>query len=225
MHQHLDPEAVTAQARTQWKTQPELRAEFGNDLARFLAFEKARVRSGARIVKATTVKASVCDVRLAVANLRGVRLAVDVDFTTASAFRFSATDEGRISGVLITYNVVNRRCLRVAPGAFAGTLTPPKPLLFGHRDVIGRWTALADGPHELVGEAELNRNTRAGRLAYEHLRAGDIASLSVGFAVPDEPGAVEEGKDGIVTIFRGELLEGSVVVAGADRGALVGSVR
>jgi HK97 family phage prohead protease len=225
MQQHTDPEAVTAQARTQWNTQPELRAEFGNDFERFAAFEKARVRGGARIVKATTVKASADDVRLTVAKLRGVRLAFDVDFTTASPFRFSASDEGRIGGVLVTYNTVNRRRLRLAPGVFAGTLDVPKPLLFAHRDVIGKWTRLADGPHELFGEAELNRNTDAGSVAYEHLRAGDVAGLSVGFAVPDEPGAVGEGKDGIVTIFRGELLEASVVVAGADRGALVDSVR
>lgn len=74
----------------------------------------------------------------------------------------------------------------VQPGAFAKSLQKGLPLmLWMHKQdaPIGRWTQAAEDARGLYLRGQLNIKTATGRDAYEHLRAGDVNGLSIGYTL------------------------------------------
>jgi HK97 family phage prohead protease len=77
----------------------------------------------------------------------------------------------------------------VAPGAFAQTLAEhaargTAPVMLWSHDAarpIGRWRSLKETAAGLEVAGQLNLRTEAGREAFEHVRAGDVRGLSIGF--------------------------------------------
>ena len=114
----------------------------------------------------------------------------------------------------------------VAPGAFATTIASGEaiPMLWAHDQSrpVGRWTKLAETAGGLSVEGKLNLSTSAGREAFEHLKAGDVSGLSIGYEVP-EGGA--ERRNGIRILKNVDLREVSLVAIPAARSARIGSVK
>ncbi|MCU0907168.1 MAG: HK97 family phage prohead protease [Rhodobacteraceae bacterium] len=111
-----------------------------------------------------------------------------------------------------------------ARGAYAASLKDFRAagrwpaMLWDHRSdaVVGRWLDMQERDDGLHVTGRLNLGTTSGREAYEHLRAGDISGLSVGFIPQETRGD---------TFTRVRLLEVSLVaIPSADR-ARVAEVR
>lgn len=156
-----------------------------------------------------------------------------------SALRFGlaleakASAQGRVSGLASPFGgEPDAYGDVIAPGAYAASLARHKSentvpvMLWGHDTarIVGRWDELherADGLH--VG-GQLNLATTNGREAFEHLRAGDLSGLSIGFRVPSG-GASVDYKTGVRTLMEIDLAEISLVALPANRRARVQSVK
>jgi uncharacterized protein len=105
----------------------------------------------------------------------------------------------------------------VAPGAFDKAIADRG--LDGHRsikmlwqhnpeDPIGKWLSMSQTNDGLLVEGQINLNTDIGRKAYEHLKAGEVTGLSVGYRTKRR----EYNEDtGVRTILEADLMEGSLV--------------
>nr|WP_304504796.1 HK97 family phage prohead protease [Defluviimonas sediminis] len=149
------------------------------------------------------------------------------------ALEAKASAQGHISGLASpfggepdTYGDV------IAPGAYAASLarheaekTAPV-MLWGHDQtrVVGRWDALHERADGLHVEGFLNMATAMGRDAFEHLKAGDLSGLSIGFVVPKD-GASMDYRTGVRTLTKIDLWEISLVALPAARRARVRSVK
>lgn len=112
--------------------------------------------------------------------------------TPALPFEAKASAEGVIEGVAAAFggepdaygDVIQR-------GAFRATLDRHKaegaaPVMLWSHDparVIGRWIDMRETPEGLAATGSLNLRTQAGREAFEHVRAGDVSGLSIGYRV------------------------------------------
>lgn len=96
---------------------------------------------------------------------------------------------GLITGYGSVFNVRDTYGDIVAPGAFAASLNEwagkgrlPAMLWQHDSDVpVGRWTEIAEDARGLRCTGELLLSVPAGAEAYEHLKAGTIGGLSIGF--------------------------------------------
>jgi HK97 family phage prohead protease len=211
----FDIETVTADAQQQWAASPELREEFGGDFTRFAAYARAHARGGVRSVRATVTSAA--DLRSA-AKLHGVRLEFDAtNITAGSIVRLDAArGRGRISGYGAVFGTVNRRNFKLMAGAFTRSQhSVPLPMLWLHREPIGRWHEVQQDEHGLRLQGELNLDVELGRRALAHVEHGDTLGLSIGFAIGKAAGAVVE-RGNVLEVHEGDLLECSVVPAAAE---------
>lgn len=116
----------------------------------------------------------------------------------------------------------------IAPGAFKASLaahgaeaTLPS-MLWAHDParVIGRWTTFTETSEGLEASGFLNLKTDAGRDAFEHIRAGDIGGLSIGYR------AVKADRQGSARVLTEiALAEVSVVAIPANNRTRVRSVK
>ncbi|UYO49662.1 HK97 family phage prohead protease [Rhodopseudomonas palustris] len=115
----------------------------------------------------------------------------------------------------------------IAPGAFAKSIarhqaqgTAPL-MLWSHDETrpIGRWDSYAEDVAGLMVAGQFNINTDAGRDAREHVLAGDLNGLSIGYRVM--PGGAKAGPNGIRILTELDLLEVSIVAFPANQGARV----
>jgi HK97 family phage prohead protease len=120
----------------------------------------------------------------------------------------------------------------VAPGAFSASLarhssegTAPS-FLWAHDPgrIVGKWERLEERADGLHVAGRLNLRTEAGREAFEHLRAGDLDGLSIGFRIP-RGGSSIDGKTGLRTLTAIDLFEISAVAMPANRRARVRHVK
>jgi HK97 family phage prohead protease len=119
----------------------------------------------------------------------------------------------------------------VAPGAYARTLAEHKAagtlpvFLWSHDPArpIGRWDQMVEDAKGLRVVGQLNRETTAGRDAFEHMKAGDATGLSIGFSVAVDGREYED--DGTATLTDIELWEVSAVTLPANRNARVTGVK
>lgn len=115
-------------------------------------------------------------------------------------------------------------------GAFSASLARHKaegtaPVMLWSHDTgrpVGRWEHLAESAEGLAVRGRLNLKTEAGREAFEHLRAGDLSGLSIGYSITAE-GADRNG--GARVLKEVELLEVSLVALPANRRARVRQVK
>jgi HK97 family phage prohead protease len=111
----------------------------------------------------------------------------------------------------------------VEPGAFAATIAEHKAagrmpaMLWSHEMTlpIGRWLELREDSRGLLAKGQLNLRTDHGRDAFEHLEAGDVDGLSIGW-LPAKGGASFDS-DGTVRLKAIQLFEISVVPCPAKR--------
>lgn len=115
----------------------------------------------------------------------------------------------------------------IAPGAFRRSLDEHKAegslpaMLWAHKtdEPIGRWTELREDDKGLFARGAFNLKTQRGQDAFEHVKAGDVTGLSIGFLL--DPEAVKRNPDGSKTITEAFLAEISVVTMPANRRARI----
>ena len=118
----------------------------------------------------------------------------------------------------------------IAPGAYAASLSTHQargtmPKMFWQHDPdqpIGRWVEMAEDDKGLWVKGRVNTNVQRGRDAYEHLKAGDIDGLSIGYRIKAYSVDTDSG---VWTLEEIDLKEVSVVSIGANENATVQSVK
>jgi HK97 family phage prohead protease len=141
-------------------------------------------------------------------------------------------DKGTIKGYISIFGNVDSYGEIVEPGAFTDTLAKSEKsgrkakLLWQHdtHQPIGVWDALGEDRKGLWGEGRLliDESPKA-REAHGLLLAGALDGLSIGYrTIKAEPKA---GKEGIISLTKLDLLEGSIVTFAANDRARVEVVK
>lgn len=148
-----------------------------------------------------------------------------LQFADAPQLDVKADSSGRISGYGSIFGNVDSYSERVLPGAFKASLDEHKrsgsriKMLWQHRqDVpIGVWNHAVEDGKGLLLEGKINLKTDAGRNAYEHIIAGDVDSLSIGYREKK----AKQGHDGVRDLIELDLYEVSPVTFPANRSATI----
>ncbi len=118
----------------------------------------------------------------------------------------------------------------IAPGAYADSLGEHKargtmPKMFWQHDAgepIGKWIEAKEDDTGLFVRGRLNMSVQRAKEAHALLKDGDIDGLSIGYRIKEY--SVDTETD-VWTLEKLELLEVSVVSIGANRNAVVASVK
>lgn len=144
-------------------------------------------------------------------------------YASGLEIEFKAEGDGRVLGHGSVFNDVDSYGDKVAPGAFAKSLATgllPKMLWQHNPDrPIGKWLSVREDGKGLLVDGQLNLKTTAGRDAFEHLLAGDVDGLSIGYR---EVRAKTEGN--VRVLHELTLYEVSVVTFPALPSATVSTV-
>src|ERR1035437_4128584 len=141
------------------------------------------------------------------------------------------SDVGVFDGYAATFNGVDSQNDTIMPGAFADTIAQHKAagtapaLLWSHdmAEPVGKLIGMQEDARGLQVRGKLNLNTAAGVKAHEHLKAGDVSGLSVGYIVP--PGGQEQKRGGPRILKKLNLPEISLASLPADTNARVTGVK
>lgn len=154
-----------------------------------------------------------------------------IRFSPSFRFEAKASAQGRLAGLASPFGgEPDAYGDIIAPGAFAASLALHKarktaPAMLWAHDMarpVGAWDVLEERADGLHVEGSLALATTDGAEAYEHLRAGAVTGLSIGFMVA--PDGAEYGKTG--RILRAvDLAEISLVTIPAAPAARVTSVK
>lgn len=152
---------------------------------------------------------------------------------TAPIFEIKATSNvGEIEGYASTFGGdPDSYGDIIADGAFADSIAGwgakgrLPAMLWQHNSdqPIGRWVEMSEDNHGLAVKGQINMKVPEAIRAYEHLKAGDIDGLSIGYRL--EAYEVDEDEPGIWTLTRLDLREVSVVSTPANESAVVENVK
>ncbi|SFC77774.1 HK97 family phage prohead protease [Tropicimonas isoalkanivorans] len=137
-------------------------------------------------------------------------------------------EQGTVKGLASPfYGEPDRQGDIVQPGAFTKSLKAPEHIvmLWAHDQSapVGKWTSLQETDAGLEVEGRLNLSTASGREAFEHLKAGDVTGLSIGYRVPN--GGYQRLPKGGRLLKSVELMEISFVAVPASPVARVTEVK
>jgi uncharacterized protein len=147
-------------------------------------------------------------------------------------FAGAPAEAGTLTGYLSAYGPpADSYSDIIQAGAFDQTLAEHRsqgsalPMLWAHDMArpCGKWTSFKSDEYGLHATGMLSLATEAGKQAHEHLKAGDVSSLSIGYLVPND--GFRWQKDGTRLLTRIELLEASIVPVGANRRARITSIK
>jgi HK97 family phage prohead protease len=138
--------------------------------------------------------------------------------------------QGLVEGYASVFGGIDSYGDTILSGAFAQSITSHKAagsapaMLWAHRaeSPIGRWTDFVEDQRGLKVSGQLNLRTAAGREAFEHLRAGDVTGLSIGYRVASSGSEVISG---VNVLKRVDLAEVSFVAVPADADARISAVK
>lgn len=138
--------------------------------------------------------------------------------------------QGLVEGYASVFGGVDSYGDTILPGAYEASLADHKakgtaPVMLWSHDMgapIGRWTSFREDARGLVVAGQLNLKTSAGKEAFEHLQAGDLNGLSIGYRVA-QGGA--QFVNGVRQLAKLDLHEISVVSVPADPAARITSVK
>lgn len=114
----------------------------------------------------------------------------------------------------------------ILKGAFAedlARLSRPLGLLYEHKTLIGKWTALAEDDRGLFGTAELTPGHSIAQDVYALMKHGALDGTSIGFRVP-QGGATQKSTGGRV-LSKINLDHIAVVRSPSDREARIMEVK
>ncbi|MCZ4344494.1 HK97 family phage prohead protease [Devosia neptuniae] len=141
----------------------------------------------------------------------------------------AASGNGEFSGYASTYGgLPDSYGDVIAAGAYSETLKAHKAagtmpvMLWAHDQArpIGRWLEMKEDAKGLFVRGQCNLNTTAGRDAHEHIKAGDVTGMSIGYRIKEYS---VDNDTGIWTLESVELREVSVVALPANQSALITS--
>lgn len=146
-------------------------------------------------------------------------------FSNALPLEIKAESSGRISGYGSIFGNVDGYGERVLPGAFKASLAQHSQrgsrlkMLWQHRaDMpIGIWSRAVEDGKGLFVDGQINLKTDAGRNAYEHISAGDVDSLSIGYHEKN----AQRDRDGVLDLIELDVYEVSPVTFPANRDASI----
>lgn len=147
---------------------------------------------------------------------------LDVNFEVKAV-----SDDGTFSGYGSVFGVVDSYNERVMPGAFTRSIDEKGAsgvaLLWQHRSdtPIGVYTEMREDERGLYVEGRLALGTEKGREAYELMKMGWKAGLSIGFM----PVETEKADDGVREVRDVDLWETSIVTFPANAASMVEQVR
>lgn len=149
----------------------------------------------------------------------------DLKFANPPQLEIKAESTGRISGYGAVFGNVDSYGERVQPGAFKSSLAAHKQrgsrlkMLWQHQAhmPIGVWDIANEDSKGLYVEGMINLKTDAGRNAYEHIAAGDVDSLSIGY----KEKRVQRDQDGVIDLLELDIYEVSPVTFPANRDATI----
>lgn len=156
-------------------------------------------------------------------------LNTDLTFKIAEpqSFKFEASD-GEVEGYGAVVGNVDSHGERIVRGAFSGTITKHQserrmPLMLWQHDrtdPIGKWTEMGEDDVGLRMAGRFNLKTSRGQDAYQHVKAGDINGLSIGYReLKSRPnGQIRE-------LVELELVETSIVSLPANSRARITGVK
>lgn len=138
--------------------------------------------------------------------------------------------QGLIEGYASVFNGVDSYGDTIVPGAYQASLAKHKAegtvpvMLWSHNmnAPIGRWHSFKEDAHGLLVSGQINLKTSAGKDAFEHLQAGDLNGLSIGYRVAKDGSKYVNGVRQLTAI---ELHEVSVVAFPADPAARITAVK
>lgn len=142
-------------------------------------------------------------------------------------------DAGEFSGYASVFNTKDAQGDIVLPGAFKKTLKRwakekrLPPMLWQHmpEEPIGIYKMMTEDEHGLYVEGKILREAGAmEHRAYEHLRAGTIDGLSIGYTLPSGGYEFDE-EQGVYLLKEIELWEVSLVTFPANPEATVDAVK
>lgn len=150
-------------------------------------------------------------------------------FADALRLDLKADGSGRIAGYGAVFGNVDVFNERVLPGAFTKSLAEHKArgslikMLWQHRvdAPIGHWDRAAEDSKGLYVEGKINLATTAGRDAYEHVKAGDVDTLSIGYREKQ----TQQNSDGVRDLIELDVYEVSPVTFAANREAVISTVK
>jgi HK97 family phage prohead protease len=137
---------------------------------------------------------------------------------------------GVFSGYASQFGVADNQGDKVERGAFAASLEAwrsrgRRPAMLWQHDAsepIGLWTKLEEDSTGLRVEGRLLLSIRAGVEAYEHLKAGTVDGLSIGYQAVE---ARRDRRSGIRRLVQVNLWEISLVTFPANQDARVATVK
>lgn len=139
----------------------------------------------------------------------------------------AVSDDGTFSGYGSVFGVVDSYNERVMPGAFTRSIEQKGAsgvaLLWQHRSdsPIGVYTEMREDAKGLYVEGRLALGTEKGREAYELMKMGWKAGMSIGFMPTD----TEKAEDGVHEVYELDLWEVSIVTFPANAASMVEQVR
>jgi HK97 family phage prohead protease len=139
----------------------------------------------------------------------------------------SLDPQGQFTGIASTYDGVDLQNDRIERGAYAAAIAGQGagfPLLFAHQQSqplgVGK---ISDSREGLIVNGTLVMSDPNAQRAYDHMKAGSLRGLSIGYSVP--PDKETFNRDGTRTLTEIRLHEISLTPVPADPGALVSSVK
>jgi HK97 family phage prohead protease len=134
---------------------------------------------------------------------------------------------GTFRGIAAAYDNVDQGGDRIVRGAFDRTIKAHPdgfPLLWQHKtdQPIGK-VAVSDSPSGLVADGQLLMSDPQARIAFDHLRAGNIRGLSIGYEVPNSGATYDDA--GVRNLSEIKLFEVSVVTFPMNEAATVSAVK
>jgi len=139
----------------------------------------------------------------------------------------AVSDDGSFSGYGSVFGVIDSYNERVMPGAFTRSIEQKGAngvaLLWQHRSdsPIGVYTEMREDTKGLYVEGKLALGTEKGREAYELMKMGWKAGMSIGFM----PSESEKAEDGVREVRELDLWEVSIVTFPANAASMVEQVR
>ena len=136
-------------------------------------------------------------------------------------------DDGTFSGYGSVFGVIDSYNERVMPGAFTRSIEQKGAngvaLLWQHRSdsPIGVYTEMREDAKGLYVAGKLALGTEKGREAYELMKMGWKAGMSIGFM----PAESEKAEDGVLEVRELDLWEVSIVTFPANAASMVEQVR
>jgi HK97 family phage prohead protease len=149
---------------------------------------------------------------------------------TLPVLEIRSAPQGLVEGYASVFDGIDVYGDSIARGAYQASLDNHKAagtrpvMLWSHEpgSPIGRWEQIKEDGRGLRVEGQLNLKTQAGREAFEHLRAGDVAGFSIGYNVAK--GGFEMRGD-VRVLKKVNLHEISVVTLPADPQARITAVK